>query len=539
MRSLIQVLVSPCFALGLLLAAPTVAAAAVVNAPAPSERPPGPNEGVLTLSVTVNMGAVGQFDTLVLKRADVADPKSPEAKAQYQVSEITGRVARDTSLFVGSLAAGDYVIEWMKDSDSQITFTPGKASLTLGSFKIAPGKLTDLGRIVVTSLNFQVATGRSELVASNAELVARFAPSTSSFYRETLPSGWNTPRAEGDVVEQFALSHPVGATTLVELPDGRVAAPTRLGMILLRDTDGRWKPLRSGTLDSWLSLAPADEPGTILVAVGEYSNIATVDPSGAFHAMGRGNLPVGTLIFVAGDMAHGWIVALKLNEKVTLYRTDSLLKPEWSPILTDQLTTRYWSGGQQLWLWPTKTGFGYARSTGEIRFYDIATRAWTDRTSPDKKAILTIYQSPGGELGILTSPGGGFGGVTAAAWLSRDGAQTWEKAGSPYKVKVQPPKIAASGLMLQSGGVFGGAALHGSKDGGKSWTQLSDKVAVSDVVMAMPKTGLFKLAKPLMAATPDYEAIAHSSDDGLTWTTEYTSLDRELLQAQIATKASK
>ncbi|HVI33669.1 hypothetical protein [Phenylobacterium sp.] len=531
MRSVVQALLSSCFVLSLLLAGPATAAQ-VINAVPPSQRAPAPDEGVLTLSVTVNTGAVGQFDTLVLKRADISDPKAPEAKYEYRAPEITGRVARDTSLFVASLKAGDYVIVELRDSERLTTFTPGKANSTLGSFKIAAGKLTDLGRIVVTPVNFHVGVGRSSLVPSNAALVARFAPSTSNFYRETLSSGWNTPRSETDVIEQFALDHPVGASTLVELPDGQVAAATRLGTILLRGANGRWKALRSGTLDAWLGVAPGTGPDAMLVAVGEYSNIARVDAAGAFHPVDRGNLPMGTLIFVAGDAAHGWVVALKLNTTVTLYRTDSLDKPDWTPLLTDKLTANFWSGGQQLWLWPTKTGFGYARSTGEIRFYNTATRSWTDRTSPNKKPIITIYESPGGEIGILSSPGGGFGGVTAAAWLSRDGANTWESTGSPYRVKVQPPKLTTSGLMLQSGGVFGGAALQGSRDLGKTWAVLSDKVAVTDVVLVMPTTGLFKLAKPVTMGTPDYDLISHSSDDGVTWTTEYTSLERELLRAQ-------
>jgi hypothetical protein len=531
MRSVVQALLASSLVLGLLAARPAAAAPVVIAAP-PSERAPAPDEGVLTLSVTVNTGSVGQFDKLVLKRVDIPDPTAPEAKYEYQVPEITGRVARDTSLFVGSLKAGDYVINRMVDSDTLITFTPGKANATLGSFKVVAGELTDLGRVVVTPLNFDIGTGRSNLVQSNAALVERFAPSTSKFYHGTVPSGWNTPRSETDLIEQFALTHPVGVDALAELPDGRVAAATRLGAILIRGVNGRWTVLHNGTLDAWMGVAPAAAPDAMLVAVGEYSNIAKVDAAGVFHPVDRGNLPVGTLIFIAGDMEHGWVVALKLNATVTLYRTDSLDKPDWTPVLTDKLKTSAWSGAQQLWLWPTKTGFGYARSTGEIRFYDVASRAWIDRTSPNKKTIITIYQSPGGELGILTSPGGGFGGITAATWLSRDGAQTWESAGSPYKVKVQPPKLTASGLMLQSGGVFGGAALQGSKDQGKTWTVLSNKVAVSDLVLVMPTTGLFTLAKEVIPGTGGYELISHSGDDGVTWVGEYTSLDRTLMEAQ-------
>ena len=357
MRSIARAMLPPCLALGLLLAG-CATPIQVVNSRPPSERAPAADEGVLTLSVTVNTGRVGQFDTLVLKRAGDPDPKAVGAQYEYNVPEITGKVARDTSLFVASLKEGDYTIVRLRDSDALTTFTPGSENSMLGSFRIAPGKLTDLGRVVITPLNFKVGVGRSKLVRSNEALVARFAPSTPRFYREVLPNGWNTPRKETDVVEEFALSHPVGVNTLVELPDGRVAAATRLGTILLRERNGRWRTLHSGTLDAWLGVAPATAPDAMLVAVGEYSNIAKVDAMDNFHPVERGNLPMGTLIFVAGDMAHGWVVALKLNSKVTLYRTDSLDRPDWSQLLTDTASVSFWSGAQQLWMWPTRNGFG-------------------------------------------------------------------------------------------------------------------------------------------------------------------------------------
>jgi hypothetical protein len=169
----------------------------------------------------------------------------------------------------------------------------------------------------------------------------------------------------------------------------------------------------------------------------------------------------------------------------------------------------------------------------------MATRAWTERTSPDKKTIITLYASPGDALGILTSPGGGLGGITATAWLSRDDAQSWQETGTPYKVKVYPPKLTTSGVLLQSGGVFGKDTLQGSKDLGKTWYLLSDKVVVTDMVMPLPTTGLFKLANAGFNAARDFEWISHSSDDGATWTTEYMSLDRALLKVQTEREEQK
>lgn len=510
-----------------------------VVAPPPSEHPPSDDEGVLAVSFTVNTSAVGQFDTLVLRREGDTEANAPGATYEYSISEITGRVARDTSLFLGVLKAGDYTILRLNDPDRQMTFYPGKEEKLLGSFHVAPGKLTDLGRIVITPLNEKVGAGRSQRVKSNARLLDEFAPSARKFYREVLADGWSTHPAV-DEIEQFALRHPIGVSKLIELPDGRVAAPTRLGSILLRDTNGKWRALQSGSLDSWLSGAPGTDPDTLLVAVGEYSNIAKVDRDGVFHMMPRGNLPMGTLIFVAGDTRRGWVVALRAGPKISLYRSDSLEAPDWQLLYADTLTYNTWTGvQQQLWLWPTAAGFAYARNSGDIRFYALAGREWTDRSSPGHKPIINIQPSPGGKLGLLTSPGAGFGGISAAAWFSTDDAKTWVKTGSPYNVKVTPPKFTTSGLMLESGGVFGGAALHGSRDDGKTWTKLSDKVALMDVVYPMPTTGLFKLADSSFIPGVGVEILSHSADDGATWVTEYTSYDRLLAAAQASAAREK
>ena len=70
------------------------------------------------------------------------------------------------------------------------------------------------------------------------------------------------------------------------------------------------------------------------------------------------------------------------------------------------------------------------------------------------------------------------------------------------------PKVSASGLLLQSGGVFGKETLQGSKDLGKTWSLLSDKVVLTDLVMPMPTTGLFKLAHGGFSAARDLEWIS-------------------------------
>ena len=55
----------------------------------------------------------------------------------------------------------------------------------------------------------------------------------------------------------------------------------------------------------------------------------------------------------AGDKAGA-----ELTEDTAVEAGIGQVEPDWKPLLTDTLTVSFWSGAQQLWLWPTKTGFG-------------------------------------------------------------------------------------------------------------------------------------------------------------------------------------
>jgi hypothetical protein len=217
----------------------------------------------------------------------------------------------------------------------------------------------------------------------------------------------------------------------------------------------------------------------------------------------------------------------------------------WKEIAATATGFSAWSGAKNFWVWPTANGFAYAvTDDGLMRFYDYGTQAWTERHTPKNNPILGIAHSPGGVIGVLTSPGGGLGGITASQYYSRDGGQTWDTLPtSPYKVKVSPPRMLADGTLLVNGGVFGDTGLQGSKDGGKTWSKLSDKITVDDFYWNLPRAGLFNFDK----GRDGIEMISRSADGGATWVVEYMNVDREMLrshfklldQAEAARKAAK
>jgi hypothetical protein len=75
-------------------------------------------------------------------------------------------------------------------------------------------------------------------------------------------------------------------------------------------------------------------------------------------------------------------------------------------------------------------------------------------------------------------------------YLSRDGAVTWEEIKSPLSVKVAPPRRTPQGTLLLTGGVFSKPELQASKDGGKTWTKVSDSIELAEQIVRPPTQGL-------------------------------------------------
>jgi hypothetical protein len=57
------------------------------------------------------------------------------------------------------------------------------------------------------------------------------------------------------------------------MADGSVAVASRLGTVLMRSQQGRWRALRAPGLESVLCVLPVDLPDAELVAVGEFGTL--------------------------------------------------------------------------------------------------------------------------------------------------------------------------------------------------------------------------------------------------------------------------
>jgi len=501
----------------------------VVQAPT-AAKPPKAKEGTVVVSVTGNTARVSQFDSINIKQYIKPEPGVAPIKGEYILLQVSEGLARDTSLFVGAVPEGDYVFDKLSDSKTRkfIQLTD-KSVERLGIFRVKAGAVSDLGRIVVTALNTRVLIGRSQRVRSNAELVKRFAPANAAIYAGEVNEGWIGPRDKSDVVEEYALQYPVGADALTELSNGWVIGASRLGTVLLRTPAGTWKGIRSDSLESLLWVKPYESEKSALIAVGEFNTMLRFDRQGHVAPIEPGNLPPGNLLFIDGSDSVGWFVAQQHGTEVTIYRSSQLEGGDWQPLKKESVETSFWNGANNFWAWPTKDGFAYAISAGKIHFYDFAKETWSERSAPKNARFIRIAPQPSNTLGALTSPGAGAGGMLATDYLSRDGGSTWTEINSPFTVKLFPPYLSSSGSLLLLGGAFGSPELQESKDMGKTWHKISDKVSLEEQIVVLPTKGLFLVSTGQQFGLA---SIKHSEDGGATWKTEYSNFDRAAYEAQ-------
>lgn len=495
----------------------------VTTAPDPLKDPPKAGESVVAVTVTDNTSRAGAFTSMTVQRM-LPGETSP---ASHIMRLVAPGLSRDTALFIAVLPEGEYEFASFSTGTQILNLNPGSRRL-IGKFTVAGGKAVDLGRLVVTPLNTSVLVGRSARVTSNLPLMRRFAPEQAQLYGGEVRPGWNGPRTAEDRIEEYALGRPVGADNPVEAADGRIVAGSRLGSVLVRSPQGRWDTLRSEGLESILYAAPVDLPDARIVAAGEFNTLLRQPPGvPRLVAIDTGDLPPGNLLYVGGSDALGWYVAHQRGTEISIFRSARLDAGQWQAIRKESAEASIWSGPNRFWIWSTPRGLGYALSEGAIRFLDFGTGAWTERKAPNNHRLNGIAPNPDGTLGILTSPGGGFGGIFAGLYLSKDEGATWQEVPTEFKVKMVPPQRSRSGTMFLAGGVFSNPELHASRDEGKTWQKVSDfkldrrLVILPSGAMLAVDSGSFGLF-----------SIQRSSNEGASWQTEYSNFDRAAYDAR-------
>ena len=505
-----------------------VGCATVTTAPDPLQSAPQADQSVVVLSLTGNTSQVGAASSISVRRFD---PARPDAREIHILRQVAPGMARDTALYIGTLPVGEYEVASFDYAATQQYLTLSEPMRKrLGRFAAAGGKPVDLGRLVATSMNAGVLVGRSARQADNLQLVRRFAQPYQKFFdRADVALGWTSGRTETDRVEEYALLVPVGADNPAELPDGRVVMGARLGTAWVRQPDGQWEPVRGEGLEALLCVRAGDADERDLVAVGEFGTLVrAAKGSRRFERVDPGNLPPGNLLFVAGNGTHGWFVVHQVAGQLKILRSPRFEAGDWTVVRELTLGSSIWSGGEQFWVWTTPEGFAYATGDGGLHRYDLAKASWTAAApTPKQHRIIGIAEDGAGHVGLLTSPGGGFGGAFAGQFFSTDAGRSWRELNTEFKIKVTPPRRAGSGELVTMGGVFSSPEMHASGDGGTTWAKRSE-FSLDQNLHIMP-SGLMLAAS---RGSFGIFVVRVSKDHGKTWRAEFSNFDRRAFEAQ-------
>lgn len=492
---------------------------AIYIAPDPVVQAPAANESPVGISVTGNtavLSAPTGIHAYLVKKYE-----SGERAREYVLHSVGPKTETETAAYVGTLPEGEYLIDCY-DFGPTAFVRMGEASQNLlGKFVVKGGEPVDLGRLVFASSpdGRRTLLGRSSMVTDNQKFLSRLDGRYAALFT-TSATGWLGPVSEYDIAESISLSAPIGSRSVTPEAPGHALVATRMGSVLERTTGGRWQVWRTrNSLESLYDVMPADRQDARFIAVGEYSTIVRMPRDGQqMEPVSPGNLPVGKLLFIAGNDKVGWYVLDQSGDDVRLFHSATIEAGDWTQIATESTAFSRWNGLNTLWAWRTRNGMAYAVSAGKIHFLDFETGQWTHREAPNRDRLIQVAPNADGSIGALTSPGGGAGGVLAGVWLSHDNAESWQALSVPFTVKVAAPVATPEGRLIVAGGAFGNPELQISDDHGATWSKLADHSL--DRSIQVTPDGLFYA---ITSGFGGQYAIRTSEDGGVHWRIEYTN----------------
>ena len=471
-----------------------------------------PSEGTaVTVSITANTDAVNGLGQITLGRLSSGDAVSSLVLQQYILNQVAKDMAHDTTLFMGTLPPGKYYFSQLADAGKSNRYI--KMGGGLGLFTVEEGKPVDLGRLIVTPLyGERVLVGRSVRVRDNRTLLERYSPEHLKLFAPEKTVSWSGSRSDTDRAEEVAMARPTGAECVTELPDGSVAAATRMGTVLWRSPEGTWKQLASDKIETLNCVQPVQMPDADLLAFGEFGTLLRHAPGqNKLEPIDTGNLPYGNLVGLAGNMDAGWYVAVQRNNEVTIYHSARLERGEWNQVRSEKLGK--WLLNQDTWFWlrDIGTGFAYTSTKGTLHLYDYASGQWSERAMPDRR-VDAMRISGSGMWSLITQGYGPFAITSRDAFVSVNQGQTWQEVTASHIPLVQ----RTDGTLLRfESSLMSDTTLHASSDMGKTWTLVDAKPKSRELTPL--KSGAI-LGKIMRWSVPAQFEI--SNDGGKSWTAE-------------------
>ncbi len=475
----------------------------------------------VVLSVTVNTAQVHAFDRARVKRLPPPGQTSSFfSDEDFELSYASGQLGRDTRFLIGFMPPGEYRFVSFHSGNKELKV--GEKNM-LGTFTVSAGQPVDLGRLILTPVNSKVLIGRIGRAPTNVDMLRRQVPGALKRFTTAATNGWTGPVDGAPELEKYALANPTGAQCASERADGTVVAASRLGTVLMRSANGRWRSVQGPALESVLCVLPVDLPDTELVAVGELGTLLR-KPRGVeqLQPIDPGNLPPGNLSQIAGSPASGWFVVSKTGENlISLYRSAKLDAGDWKLVQSEPERDRAGRSTDPLYTWQTAAGLGYSDAKGPMHVFEHATGKWSERPlPPGYNRLMHMAVGSKGQLNAQIAKSS-WVIINEESMVSHDLGASWIIRKVPVRIPPQPVVEMHDGTMWTTHN----NQIITSSDNGATWP-VSGKHN-GETVLPLRSGVLLKFEYPSYG----YFSIEASMDQGKGWKTELSNFNLAAYQS--------
>lgn len=285
------------------------------------------SEGVVLLQLadTTPFGAVYPANQLTLAPKDVNESDTTKFLRLVAAESDSG----STRFFYAAVPANEYSLSSLRAYYSfgesyYSRFYP--ADIELGTFRVEPGKVTDLGVMAIyvnrSGEDYAFKTIRTPSDALSLQEFSEAAPELSARMSNlNSPLGWEPDANDGSRREDYinAVNRQiVFADPYIDAASGAMKFPSRLGVVVERNSSGEW---RLDSIPSDAELRQVTVINSSDVVVTEFNEILLRDEDGGNWASSQPPSGSGRLMFVGKHEGTGIFAVMQQPESVTVWST--------------------------------------------------------------------------------------------------------------------------------------------------------------------------------------------------------------------------